>query len=756
MDSAAVLQIDTLRLRARSGDALGRELRTATLLEQGDYRPPGVPPSAILVVRALQDPLPGKLTDVRAGIRLNPDWERAVKSQLASLYEQALRPIAEPVPETALAVVFSDQAELLACLGKDLFRHRLHQRWWWRSFLRRYPLLPDPEGWCRILCEHAELVPQILAVLREQGDETAALASLSGGQALRVLEAVLAAYHSSGLAGDLTSADDVRPRADEPSAAPRQETAGRDSSGKTDPSILPPWTMFLDSGVSLGHRAREREALRGVCLVLTHRPGWIGTGRFRETFRAWWTQAGESGAGTDRAGRREQGPLPQETSREHRPENRPAELSNEKNAHPRDAFVSPPPGSPAEATPETETSGRPADDRPAGERNAGRVRGSKNDTGKPGDRPGRSASQQSGQERDAAAPDTSSPNDFPREEAGTGGPEREAPDDHRPLSPDKRRDAPQVPGERQGQDAGVAPGRSGISDVPEQATAESDRSPETETEIAIPGYGTAETRVSTDLAGLFYLINFMSHLGLPEIFDDDWDLSAGTSPWALLEVMARGLAAGTEPDLREDAVWRLLAVLDGREPGTVPGEGYKGSESFRLPAAWRDPGASEEWLPRTWAWTRSRVAVWAANELLLLDLPREGNSPARQTRRALDRMGYGAAQYSLRRRSYPGPPEAPVFSHAGDPPTNGLLRWLGWTLPYLRDRLDAALRSDDSSTDDTLAALLRCPGDIFVTSSHIDVVFPLDRISLPVRMAGLDRDPGWQPLFGRVVLFHFE
>jgi len=31
----------------------------------------------------------------------------------------------------------------------------------------------------------------------------------------------------------------------------------------------------------------------------------------------------------------------------------------------------------------------------------------------------------------------------------------------------------------------------------------------------------------------------------------------------------------------------------------------------------------------------------------------------------------------------------------------------------------------------------------------------LDVISLPLRLAGLDRDPGWVPDFGRVVRLHF-
>ncbi len=43
-----------------------------------------------------------------------------------------------------------------------------------------------------------------------------------------------------------------------------------------------------------------------------------------------------------------------------------------------------------------------------------------------------------------------------------------------------------------------------------------------------------------------------------------------------------------------------------------------------------------------------------------------------------------------------------------------------------------------------------------VGRTHVDLTLPMNAISLPARRAGLDRDPGWVPDLGRVVLFHFE
>lgn len=44
---------------------------------------------------------------------------------------------------------------------------------------------------------------------------------------------------------------------------------------------------------------------------------------------------------------------------------------------------------------------------------------------------------------------------------------------------------------------------------------------------------------------------------------------------------------------------------------------------------------------------------------------------------------------------------------------------------------------------------------VVVTRSHVDVHFRLEDVSLPLRRAGLDVDPGWLPWLGRVVRFHY-
>jgi hypothetical protein len=105
----------------------------------------------------------------------------------------------------------------------------------------------------------------------------------------------------------------------------------------------------------------------------------------------------------------------------------------------------------------------------------------------------------------------------------------------------------------------------------------------------------------------------------------------------------------------------------------------------------------------------------------------------------------------LRRAAFDAAPLAPGRWSA----SAALDRLLALILPCVRLRLALALGADPDDRD-ALIALLGLRARVHVSSSHVDLVAPIDEVSLPARWAGLDRDPGWLPSFGRVVLFHFE
>lgn len=95
-----------------------------------------------------------------------------------------------------------------------------------------------------------------------------------------------------------------------------------------------------------------------------------------------------------------------------------------------------------------------------------------------------------------------------------------------------------------------------------------------------------------------------------------------------------------------------------------------------------------------------------------------------------------------------------------------LTPWLAATLPELDQylttlSLPSSLASPSSPSSpslhlpSSLSSHLPTPAEIHPSRTHIDIVFSLDQISLDLRLAGLDRDPGWVPELARVITFHY-
>lgn len=124
-----------MQVRGRVDDALAARQRLDRALAMADLAPKGLPASAIVAIRRLRDPLPGRWRLDGAGLGLPLAWQQAVSERIAALSKQAARPAHGPVPESADAVVFMDRSELLACLARDWHGGLLHARWWWRSVL---------------------------------------------------------------------------------------------------------------------------------------------------------------------------------------------------------------------------------------------------------------------------------------------------------------------------------------------------------------------------------------------------------------------------------------------------------------------------------------------------------------------------------------------------------------------------------------------------------------------------------------------
>ncbi|HEV7505502.1 MAG TPA: hypothetical protein VGS07_11365 [Thermoanaerobaculia bacterium] len=93
--------------------------------------------------------------------------------------------------------------------------------------------------------------------------------------------------------------------------------------------------------------------------------------------------------------------------------------------------------------------------------------------------------------------------------------------------------------------------------------------------------------------------------------------------------------------------------------------------------------------------------------------------------------------------------EEPPGADFVPPNDQSMSEWLDTTVERIRDRLALAGIEDPSR-------VIRRYGRITTTPAHLDVYFSLAAHPIEIRLAGLDRNPGWIPAAGRHVAFHFD
>jgi hypothetical protein len=81
-------------------------------------------------------------------------------------------------------------------------------------------------------------------------------------------------------------------------------------------------------------------------------------------------------------------------------------------------------------------------------------------------------------------------------------------------------------------------------------------------------------------------------------------------------------------------------------------------------------------------------------------------------------------------------------------------RWMKRLAPRMEARIALAL--GERRIARALVRLACSDARVVDTGTRLDVHFDLARLPLAVRIAGLDRDPGWIPAAGRIVAFHFD
>ncbi|MET7636867.1 hypothetical protein ABZS53_42185, partial [Streptomyces sp. NPDC005499] len=227
--------------------------------------------------------------------------------------------------------------------------------------------------------------------------------------------------------------------------------------------------------------------------------------------------------------------------------------------------------------------------------------------------------------------------------------------------------------------------------------------------------------VDTAYGGLFYLLNLALRLGLYGDFSTPGEPGIALHPFDLLALLGPELLTDPDP---ADGIWPLLADLVDRTGGAVAGAAFVPTDDWRVPVQWLAPFDDSDddaaWL---WSSAHGRLRVRHPAGFTILDTALEASPP-------------GGRRPEGRR-----------------PCADRIRRWLAALGDYARARLALALDHPPATVVDRV---VRHRARVFVTPVHVDIALSLDALPVEVRIAGLDRDPGWLPAAGRAVSFRFD
>lgn len=681
-------------LHCAERDTLLARQRLERALAAVDWAPTGLPLHAMLLVRRLV-----------AASRKDVALEAGVSQALREQAHAARRPWVQADAAVANAVWFADDSELATCLVLDWLHGVLLERWWWRSVLAGASV----SEWVRrhVLAQGDRVAP-VIAHLSHRGEALNWLTRLHDDEAELGLTSISQAFAlplAAPAAGAYAATRESLPSVDAARVPRRVE--------HQSPAASASIARLLTQVPELHHARHLRPAatrLLAWALVAARDPGWLRTADAALAVESWVEAAELQRAATDAGERMPRAEQPPRGKR-------PAEgLSGEVGSIPWTAVA---PNARRAARTE------PAREMPAPPRLGD---GSRSSVGKP--------------------PSTAAPLMAQPVATGSRAPAGSIGDAAQPASPTWGQPSP--------------PDVSWPAQTSPYSTVSAGSVDEARLSVPAPAATDFEARyatrsvppvgdeppaillartVRTRFGGLFYLLNAALALGLYGDFTSPRKPGIALSPWDWLALVGRSWFGA---ELERDAVWPLLGDLAGRRAGEATGQAFEAPQVWTVSDDWLAPWG--EVATVSYGSTRSRLRLWHPAGFALFDGPRD---PLR-TPFAQARLLCAGSARLVPARLQRGAPNAGVTAGC-----HGTARWMSWLLPYLNARLARALGRDSALTE-VVALVCRHDAELRCSVARLDVRLSLATLPLPIRLAGLDRDPGWIPAAGRAVAFHFD
>lgn len=688
-------QLRSVTLRGTEHDRLLARLRLERALDAVDWTPRGLPAGALLLVRRLVATRGARTT-----------LARTVTQALHEHSRNARRPWLDERAADAEAVWF-DRGELAACLARDALRGRVSQRWWWPSVLDGR----DPDQWLREqVLDHGERVVSLLAMLCGRGDAVAWLRRLPDHDAVRGLEALVRDYA-------VPSVEHSTRRPHLPDLDDRNIGV---APGMRESSITAAASTTNASTNAAAHSARASDSTfassRAVARLLAAAPELL-TARLRSPAQRLLAHARMA--------------------------------MHDPNWLRSQAFVG--------TLHRWIDSQAAIDDEPAGADRIEPATGTIRHTGSSASSPTRIADSSEllasgpSDKRQATAQDQKQPRpsfDVSSQPLITATePSRSAtpaPVDTRVIAKDRNaqtRIEPDAADHTANTDTAQTENLySPIIDPAAEPATELDKSPAPLSSDAVGDDYTARSIV-TDFGGLLYLLNVALALDLYGDFSSPRTPGIPLSPWDWLAMIGRAWFGAS---FRSDPLDLVLAQLAGRDANQRPGIDFDPGRDWSMPDAWLRPWGEIDRLSHQV--DANRLRIWHPQGFVVFDQPRDRDLPPATQAAALC-----ATREHLRGATLQRITRLPLRARSRQPAQ----AWLDRLLPYLRVRIALALGMDAHDAD-LPAQVCRHPARMQCDLTHVDVQLSLATLPLSLRIAGLDRDPGWIPAAGRSIRFHFD
>ncbi len=727
-------KIQTLRVKARDGDTPALRLALMQTLASVNLHPAGMSPSAVFMIHYLEDPLPGKLINRKQNAGT---WRSALRDNIDMLYRQAATPKNCALNGDPVAVLFRDQAELLACLVVDICAQRVGQHWWWRRW--NFSSAHSSQRIHEALIYKIRYVPAIFAQLASTGRALDVIKQLEPAHANDLLQRLLNEF-SLGSVRELIAEIEYEDDAinERTNIASQKNSQPRDHWPQTKSHSMPPWAALFTKDTWQANLPREQAALLGVACTLHERPAIMRNRVFQRSLAHWWVDENKPTANsepvrsighsrTDFLKKDSLGKIivvepdnNQHTTSKKSTQPRPAQKNSTSNLKPsvintKSRFLDTD-NNPGQLQAENLAPfPRGKDISPS------RKNGSHQGIDSSIQNDGQSGSQNSAMHLDEKdVTETKIHREHARDLATTELMETVAP--HRDQGTKK------------------------IAALDKNTLSEEYLENSNEVNLHF-----SDAYIDTQLGGIIFLINLVQQLGLPECFARHWQLEQQLGPWALVDVLARALLEKKFALLYQDPIWRALAKLDGRRTKLQIAHKFSGHADYRIPQRWY------EWLQDGqiyWARSRNNIRIWT-HDCVLVDATYTGDALTA----CIAEMQVYDPEFNVARLQQASYRQAPLQQRS-NLQANGLntelARMLALMMPFVFTFLRRQLQLPAAHRRDLARELLHLDARIYLSSSHIDLVTGIDNTRFKLRFAGLDQDPGWLPDYGRVVLIHFS